>query len=127
MLSLREAYETVFNYSAKASEITRQLGFAGIAIIWIFKTDQGGRQIVPGELLPPGLMLVVGLTLDLLQYVVSAIVWYFFAKSKEEAKVTEFKAPRKINWPNGFFFISKIIAIIAAYIYLINYLVSKVF
>lgn len=54
-LTLKEGYDRAGEASDKSSEINRQLAFAGIAIIWVFKTDSGGRQIVPNELFLPGL------------------------------------------------------------------------
>jgi len=69
-LSLKEGYDRSGEASDKSSEINRQLAFAGIAIIWVFRTDSGGRQIVPEELFLPGLLLVLSLSFDLLQYVI---------------------------------------------------------
>ena len=55
MKSISEYREEAY-YSATdtASSIARQLGFAGIAIIWIFKHGDAGVLTVPKELLWPG-------------------------------------------------------------------------
>lgn len=126
-LTLKDGYQAVVDYTSKTSDIARALGLAGIAIIWVFKTGAGTTQTVPFELLPAGLLLIVGLSLDLFQYVVSAAIWYFFTRKKEKAGVTEFVAPGWINWPGFSLFVAKVIAIVIAYIYLFAYLALKVF
>ena len=60
-------------HSGKVSEVCRQLGYAGIAVVWIFKVD--GVNAVPQPLVLPTVMLVAALALDLLQYVYAAIAW----------------------------------------------------
>lgn len=107
--------------SSKASEITRKLGFAGIAVIWIFKTEQGANFVVPPDLVLPGLLIIIGLTLDFLQYVVGNYIWAFYHWHRERAGTKEsenFLAPPKINWPTNFFFAAKIATMIAAYVLL---------
>lgn len=54
-MQLKDTRESYQFFSGKASEIVRQLGFAGIAVIWVFKVTVGDRQIVPPELLPAGI------------------------------------------------------------------------
>ena len=39
-MKLRNYRQTYYDYSGKASDIARQLSFAGIAIIWIFKIQK---------------------------------------------------------------------------------------
>lgn len=112
------AYEEL---TAKASEITRKLGFAGIAIIWVFKTEKGSNYVVPTDLLLPGLLIVISLTLDYLQYVLGSFIWGCFHRYKEKVGTKdreEFDAPRQINWPANFFFLTKIATMILAYVLL---------
>lgn len=59
----REAYREL---SGTASTICRHLGFAGIAIIWIFRTGEGQAARVPASLAGPAILVVASLTLDLL-------------------------------------------------------------
>lgn len=47
---IREAYEEL---SGKLSDVNRQLAFAGIGIIWIFKITDDHSPIIPNELLEP--------------------------------------------------------------------------
>ena len=89
-MKLKDALDNYYFHSSKASDIVRQLGLAGIAIIWIFKHDVQGIPKIPHELLLPLELIVLGLTFDLLQYFVAAIIWSNFHRCKErEEGVTQ--------------------------------------
>ncbi len=126
-LTLKEGYDRSGEASDKSSEINRQLAFAGIAIIWVFKTDSGGRQIVPNDLFLPGLFLVLSLTFDLLQYVIKSEIWYRVTRKKEKARVNEFTVSPWINYPADILYWAKIIATLIAYALLIRFLVVRLF
>ncbi len=126
-LTIAEGFETAREYTTKVSEITRNLGLAGLGIIWIFKTDVGGRLIVPPDLFLPGLLLVLGLAFDLLQYVVSAEAWIRITMKNENAKLNEFTVPPWINHFGTFFYWLKILTIGAAYFFLMRFLAKQVF
>ena len=123
--NVRENYQY---FSQKTSEIVRQLGFAGIAVVWIFKTDVAGRPVVPAELMPAAKLIVIGLGLDLLHYVIGTLVWGIYTGIKERAgtkEETKFMAPRPINWATLLFFWAKIIVMVIAYIYILRFLASR--
>lgn len=126
-LSLKEGYDRSGEASEKSSEINRQLAFAGIAIIWVFRTDSGGRQIVPDELFLPGLLLVLGLSFDLLQYVIRSEVWYRVTRRKEKADIIEFVVPEWINYPGDILYWMKVVSTIIAYFLLLRFLVAQIF
>lgn len=126
-LTLKEAYNRSGEASDKSSEINRQLAFAGIAIIWVFKTDSGGRQIVPNELFWPGLLLVVGLSLDLLHYVVKSEIWYRITRKREKAGIKEFTVPPWVNYAGDTLYWIKIAVTIIAYGFLVRFLVTRLF
>lgn len=129
-MTLKDLRENYYYFSQKTSDIVRQLGFAGIALIWVFKTDVGGgRQVIPPELLPATRFIVIGLALDLLQYVAGTLIWGIYNGLKERAgteEETEFLAPRPINWPTIVFFWAKTIVMIYAYALLIRFLVNRI-
>lgn len=129
-MKLKDTREAYYSYSEKTSDIVRQLGFAGIALIWIFKTDVGGgKQVIPVELLPATKVIVIGLALDLLHYVAGTLVWAIYNGLKERAgtkQETEFLAPRPINWPTLIFFWAKTVTMIYAYILLIRFLANRI-
>ena len=74
---LDEPYEF---FTGKASEINRSLALGGIAIIWIFKSTSSEVSLLPPALILPLILLVVGLGLDLFQYIVAGAIWFFYYK-----------------------------------------------
>ena len=136
LADIRENYEY---FSQKTSEVIRQLGFAGIAVIWVFKVTAGGRETIPSPLIPASLFLVLGLSLDLLHCVVATAVWAVYNRHKEQVlnakhqahkgfdpEEDQFLAPRQINWPANLFFWSKITSISIAYVLLLRFLLRVV-
>lgn len=127
-MKLKDARENYYYFSQKTSEIVRQLGFAGIALIWIFRTEVNGKQTIPGELIPPIGLIVIGLTFDLLQYIAGALSWGIYNRYKEQIGTNEnaeLFAPRQINWATIFFFWTKTIVMATAYIFLLSFLKGK--
>jgi hypothetical protein len=117
--TLAEAREFYYVLSGKASDAVRQLGFAGIATIWVFKSETHGVLSVPGPLLVPGLLIVAGLFLDLLQYVIATALWGAYTRREERGGTKPgalITAPAAINWPANVCFALKITLILAAYI-----------
>jgi hypothetical protein len=127
-MKLKDSREYYYYYSGKTSDIVRQLGFAGIGVIWLFKYE-GQDHLLPDELLTVGFLIVLSLALDLLQYVVGTAVWGIFNRLKEKAGKTEdaeFTAPPAINWATIILFWGKVGVMGIAYVALIGFLVRKV-
>jgi hypothetical protein len=117
-------------FTGKASEISRSLAFAGIAIIWIFKnTNETKSIILPDELTLPLTLLVLALTFDLLQYIIGGLIWFCYYKFKEnqieKGKISsdsDIKAPAILpNIIHGFYWL-KLFTIIIAYVFLFSFL-----
>lgn len=127
-MKLKDARDNYYFYTGKASELVRQLGLAGIAVIWLYKKEVAGVPKIPEELLLPLVLIVLGLALDLLQYVSASIIWGVFQRWKEKRveEDDEFEAPRQLNWPAIVFFVLKGPAIIAAYVLLLSFLARTV-
>lgn len=126
MPKLSEYWDNFENYTGKASDVSRKLSFAGIAIIWLFHIGNAKEVSVPEELLPVLAFFVLSLSFDLLQYIVASIVWGLFCrhnekKLKEIEDDPELAAPRWINLPTNFFFIGKLIFIIVGYFLLLKF------
>ena len=81
-MKLKEYKETYYEFSGKASDISRQLAFAGIAVIWIFRLNATPPKI-PNELLPPLILLVIALLFDIAQYGIATVIWGGFQWKKE--------------------------------------------
>jgi hypothetical protein len=92
-MNLQGYRDTFYFFTGKVSDISRQLAFAGIAIIWIFKKDVPGTGLtVPRELLLPGVFIVLALGFDLLQYCIATVIWFFYYRIKEMREL-----PRMLN------------------------------
>ena len=117
-MSLSAVRETYYEASGKASDIARQLAFAGIAVLWILSgatLSRTGGLRVTDDLLRVGFCLVLALVLDLLQYVYRSIAWGVYARYLEKHAITKVEAPDWINRPTIGLFGLKLIALGAAY------------
>ena len=120
--------ETFYTYSGKASDVCRQLAFAAIAIIWLFKTDAGGKLTIPSDLVLLGSLVVLSLVLDLVQYCLASIIWYLFYRHHEKRKTPEAQEIQHSEWldrPLQIVFWLKVIAVMTAYSLILSFLVGK--
>jgi hypothetical protein len=128
-MKLKDSKEYYSFFTGKVSDIVRQLGLAGIGLVWVFKIDLNGKPVIPPDLITAAKWVVIGLGLDLLQYVYGSFVWGIFYGLKERKGIgedTEFSAPRPINWLTILFFWAKIGTIIYAYWYILKYLANYI-
>lgn len=132
-MKLSKFKEDSYYFSGKVSDLTRQLSFAGIALIWILKKDSLNAGLeIPLKLIQPLLFFALSLSFDFLQYLYSTIVWTLFHlhhENKLEIKTSDpdLTAPSYLNWPSWLFFIFKVIFILFAYFSVINYFFSLVY
>jgi hypothetical protein len=123
-MTLKEYRDAYYAFSSKASDVSRQLSFAGIALIWIFKYDKGGQLVVPPGLVLPALLFAAALAFDLLHSAFGALIWGSFASYHEQRGAKdndEIDAPAYFNWPMLFCFWSKLILVVAAYIFVLQH------
>ena len=130
-MKLNDYRETYYEFSGKLSEIIRNLSFAGIALIWIFKKDATALK-VPEEFLLPATFLVLTLALDLLQYIFGSAIWGIFQWYQERnltdiSENPELSSPSYFKLPQFFCFVGKQITLSIAYILLLRYLFKMVF
>ena len=113
--------------TASASNLSRHLAFAGIAVIWTLShSDLKGCSLQ--MLLRPLALFVIGLTLDYLQYIYKAILWpclnkHYFKKYKNNDEAVEIS--ESVNFPVYFLFYVKIACVIWGYGYLIYFIASQ--
>lgn len=126
-MPLSDYRETYYEASAKAGDVARQLAFAGIAVVWLFRLGQDSGPAIPQPLILPAILLVLSLGFDLLQYITATIVWGIFQWC-EDRKLNDPKDDPDIdspNWlpvPQFILFWSKLVCVVAAYLLLIKYL-----
>jgi len=120
----RDSYDS---FSSKTSEISRQLSFAGIALIWVFKPKDATPVAIPLELLWPAGLFVLALALDLLHAAYGTFLWGAFSRIHEKrgvGKEANLDAPSWFNWPMLIFFWGKVLAVIAAYAVTLSYVMG---
>ncbi len=130
-MTLKEIREDYVRYSANVSELSRNLSYAGIGVVWIFKQSASGDAIkttfmssIPEELRWPLLLFIAVLILDLLQYDIQTGIWYpYYIKNKEQHKDEKeddvnLQEPESYNIIPWGFWIFKLIIVIIAYIFL---------
>ncbi len=128
-LSLSQSRDEYYSFSKTASELNRKLAFAGVAIVWVFRSGESSEELgITGRLLVVGGLFVLSLAADLLHYAVSAIAWGIFSRRKELGGAVpedEFVAPRWINWSGIGLWTSKLVLSLAAYLILAVELFSR--
>lgn len=106
--------------TGKASDVGRQLAFAGIATVWLLR-DEGARPI--GNFLLIALtLLVLALLLDFLQYVVCGAIWRnFYNKHFDEHKNDDacVDVPDELARPIYRFYWWKIRLLASGYVFLL--------
>jgi hypothetical protein len=132
MPKLSEYKETYQRLSGKASDAARNLAFAGIALIWIFKMDTPSSPKLPHGLILPCGLFALTLCFDFLQYIVGTIVWGSFHCYQEKKKYDKFgsnavkedpdvDSPGYFPWFQNIFFLSKLISVFIAYGLVLKY------
>lgn len=118
-------------FTGLASSTSRQLALAGIALIWVFKTQGQAGYKLPNDLLLPAVCLILSLGSDLLQYVLGSIIWGSFHRYHEKKRSTitddpEIEAPFYFTWPINLFFYSKIGCVLIAYFFLFQHAITSI-
>jgi hypothetical protein len=124
---IREAYEEL---SGSASKLSRQLAFAGIGMIWIFRVSTGEQTTIPTALLWPAILLISSLGIDIIQYLLQSLTWYIYYHYKKSKGIKEdisVDEPEFLNYFPWILFFAKISVMSMAYIMLFSYLYSLLF
>jgi hypothetical protein len=123
---VREAYEAL---SARASEIVRQLSLAGVALVWLFRSEKFGSPELPPPLVSAALFFFLALLLDFLQYLSGTMIWHIYFRRKENqgAKLeSQVSAPVQLSWPTWIIFYAKSLTVVFAYAwYVIPFLAHR--
>lgn len=142
---IKDYLEDYQYFTGKASDINRSLSIAGLAIIWLLLKDTdiitkvGSSvqlsSVIPKNLLLPFFLLLISLSLDLLHYISGSILWgtFHWKKDKQwerdeltDAQAANVEAPAWRRNIINFFFISKFLPTITAYVLLVLFLKNKI-
>lgn len=116
-------------HTKQASDLNRNLAFAGIAVVWIFVALKNQSLFIPHSLLFSLLLFVSSLFFDLMQYIFLSISWSLIYRKKEKVAKDNIKfrvSPIYANIGYVFFFI-KIFLNLIAYGIMILYLIGRIF
>jgi hypothetical protein len=129
-VKLSDARKAYYDLSGTGSTVARQLAFAGIALVWVFRAPGEDTVVLPAALWLPTIFLVSGLALDMLHYLCSAAVWGAFHRINEkrfpDEPDREVEAPHWLNWPALVAFWGKASSIALAYLLLLRFAVRGV-
>lgn len=98
-MKFKQIRDEYYAQTAKASDVIRQLTYAGFGVIWIFKVGSSGIH-VPQSLLPSAFLFTVTLLFDLCQYLTLARAWRLHAEKADQATESdddEYAVPLGIN------------------------------
>lgn len=134
-LTLDDARKFYYDHSRSLSTVARQLAFAGIATVWIFKVTSNGSPSIPDRLHWPIILFVAVLGADLLQYTCAALSWGLFEvlmerkfqKEGRDETAERFGAPNSTNWLGNLFLILKVLLLLIAYVWLFASLYRIIF
>jgi hypothetical protein len=129
-MKLSDYRTSAHEFTKSLSEINRNLAFAGIAIIWIFKSNESSIPHIDSKFLTPLLLITISLAFDIFQYLYSSIIWTWFHKSKENKGVQdddEIDAPSWYPIPSYILFYSKVILNLSGFIFLLVLLHGELF
>ena len=122
-MELKDYKKTSQDYSAKASEIARQVNFAGIGIIWIIKTSKTTIELNNCLILVPLILISISLLFDFAQYLIGSILWIYFYRTKEKAGVSKTSDVVSKPWRSNILYVLyyiKFALMIVAYIFIIK-------
>jgi H+/Cl- antiporter ClcA len=117
--------EEFLHYTGKAGDISRQLGLAGVAVIWLFHTATASEIQIPPLMRLPLYLICVSLGLDLVQYVFGSCSWgwLLLCKNKGQDHGDKHKVQLSILLV---IIILKLIVMIAAYGFLLKRLLPLI-
>jgi hypothetical protein len=133
-MKISQLKEEYYAASATVSELVRNLSFAGIAIIWVFKAGKEESAGIPYDptMKMPMLFLVAALACDLIQYLYKTAVWgclntHHWNKIREgEDESKEVSISGLVNWLSVILFWAKGVLCITAYVLLFSIIYNKV-
>lgn len=126
-MKLSDYKNTYYEFSGLTSGVARNLAFAGIALVWIFKTESEPTPRIPQQLIIPTVMLALTLTFDLLQYIAGTFVWgvfqwYHERKLHNITEDPELDSPSWLKLPQFSFFVLKLATVLSAYLFITVYI-----
>jgi hypothetical protein len=101
-MTLDDLWSDVRELTGKLSDVTRQAAYAGLAVIWIFKTGDAATYHLDRSLIWTGVLLALALVVDLAQYACNAALRWFNARQEEKIRGVDYNGkditlPKRLN------------------------------
>lgn len=127
-ITLADVWTYYTDYHKSVNEISRQIAYAGIALIWVFRVTGPGQVHIPKLLFISGFFLILCLFFDYLQYIVGAITYQIYGTYKEKrvSAAEKFLQPEALLRPMDILFFLKIFAALTGYVFALKYLLDNV-
>ncbi len=127
-MTLDDLWADVRELTGKLSEVARQAAYAGIALIWIFKSGDAAPFHLDRSLICAGALLTLSLAFDLVQYAATVALRWRHARDEERARGVDYRGkditlPARINRAPYALFALKVALVAAGYVVLIYYLI----
>lgn len=122
-MELKEYKNKGQEMTAKTSDICRQLGFAGIGIIWILKSSKIYLDITHTVLITPLILITLALFIDFLHYFIGGYIWLRFYREKEKEGLPNDSDIKSKPWRSNLIYLlyySKIALMFIAYFFVIK-------
>ena len=128
-MTLDDLWSDVRELTGKLSDVARQAAYAGLAVIWIFKTGDVTKYHLDRSLIWAGALLVLALACDLAQYAGNIALRWRNARHEEKVRGVDYKGkditlPKTINRIPYALFALKVALVAAGYVVLLNYLLQ---
>jgi hypothetical protein len=126
-MTLDDLWSDVRELTAKLSDVTRQAAYAGLALIWIFKTGDATTYRLDRSLIWAGALFALALACDLAQYAGNVALRWRHARHEENVRGVDYTG-REITLPKSIhrvpyaLFALKVALVAAGYIVLLGYL-----
>ncbi len=129
-MKIEELRDCYYESTEKLSELVRTLGLAGIAVIWMFRSEsENGALNIPSEFVSPLELFILSLLLDFFQYFYKSVTWgalnHFHWRSHRKNN-RDVEISEKWNWGALFFFWSKVLSMMTGYIFLLISIRQKI-
>lgn len=128
-MKLKQLNDDHAYYTAKASDVARQMALGAIAAAWLFKAETSGRFVLPTFALIAGLMAGFVLILDLAQYAYGGRrCWRYIAKAEASGQHDPdgyVESPPDSRWVVEWIYKAKLGAVFVAYACLMILLAQK--
>ena len=127
IMTLDQLWADVREVTAKLSDVSRQAAYAGLAVVWIFKTGDASRYHLARSLIWAGALFALALGFDIAQYAYASVQRWRHARHEEALRGVGYKGkditlPKEIHYVPYALFALKVATVALGYVIVLDYL-----